>query len=254
MIKEAFAWVEERLRPETVEANGRTFIRSMAFDEVRPEEELDRAPRHLKVYTLEALADYILADPEGHGGEVFVHIEDARTVSVLSSGAITSASRERHTRCVATAAGAPVCLSQLKELEHSCRVENFLTMARQGFHTDLGEFAELAALLSNLEGGSVRTTRDDGMSQEVHTRKSVGSVEREKVKPEWTLYPKGTFRGVKPAAATFAVRFVSSGDEVPAVKLVWLDQPEWGEAQVVTIGDRVDDLLGESTDGIVVLR
>ena len=87
------------------------------------------------------------------------------------------------------------------------------------------EQAELLETVGNMRTEEVRTSADDGVSQNISTRKSVAGG-RETVKKFWDLHPYSTFREVSQPERRFLLR-LSEGRDGHNVALHEADAGHW---------------------------
>lgn len=84
---------------------------------------------------------------------------------------------------------------------------------------------ELQAFLASIESGSTVTLDDDGISQQVSTRRGV-KTQRETLKAI-TLAPFRTFTDFPQPTATFTLRMQATGGTLPSVALFECDGGKW---------------------------
>ena len=231
---------ERMAEPATLTVGNKTFAVAPSDWKVLAPTVAQVAP--LKVSTLAALVDYVVDVRDGWTKEqVLVVVESPTSVAVLDAleGEEQGFRRKRYIE--ANAAG---CGFRFGTFHDS---ESFCIMLRTLFEAT-PERDELLLLVASIAENNVRETLDDGVQQEVTTRRGVTVVNRQAVKPVWKLTPYRTFREVEQPASEFVVR-LRQGEGSPCVALFEADGGAWA---VEAMQNVAEDLAGK-LPGVKVL-
>lgn len=108
----------------------------------------------------------------------------------------------------------------------------------------------LVRTLGNLQGGIVRTSTDDGISQTVSVKAGVSLLGEEKIVNPVTLRPYRTFSDLEQPASPFVLRIKQDKDCAPKIALFEADGGLWKRAAV----DAAHKFLTAAGLGCPVLR
>lgn len=180
--------VLELARPETVELHGVPYATDRLTRVVPP------APNVLHVNTLQAIVDYLSKVKDVDESELFVHVQDANSVDLLSR--LNGADRWH---LLAASVEPTVSFGQWLP------VENFIISLQAGFIATADRDAVLR-VVGNLRSGEMTTQADDGVTQTVTARVGIVQVEDVTVPNPVLLKPWRTFREIDQPESRFVLR------------------------------------------------
>jgi len=208
-----------------VEIGGVTYATSALHDVREPEP----AAAPLELSTLASLVDY-LGDNSDQviPREYLVHVVSPTAVRVVS--ALRDRFRKRETvatvECVPRVTTARSGTATFTVNEYMAP-EAFVVKLRTCF-ADGHDRATVIRLVGNVREESVRRADDDGISQEITTRKGRNLATTVEVKNPVVLAPFRTFPELKQSAGTFLIRLTGGGeDKLPEVALFEADGGKW---------------------------
>lgn len=230
MLKDFFDAILANARPETVQANGITYVRSGYTDPRQPEPKAEP----LVFRTLDSLIgfleaspsiDLVFGDDEFCAGpeQLFVHVVDPCHVQVV--GPVRDRWHDRE--CVAEA-----------RIERSWSAKESWRGAHDRAIVELRSCFEetehrnqLVAALGNIKGGTEVRAEDDGFSQQVAVTSGLRAAWETLPNPAM-LSPFRTFHEVNQPASPFVVRLNGGGESPIEVSLHLADAGNW-ELQAV---------------------
>lgn len=112
----------------------------------------------------------------------------------------------------------------------------------------------LLKICSNLTSEKIITSRDDGFSQEITTRKNVSLKEKVKVENPILLEPFRTFREIEQPGSPFIFRLHDRGEgRLPSVSLSMADADTWKLQAMLNIKVFLDHRLGQDLKIPIIL-
>jgi len=235
---------QDAVKTEVLEVDGKPFVTRQVFE--APQLRAPHKPATLTLYSLTGLVDYVkdvLDDKEHNEAEVFIHVEDPESVSVVSK--LYSEFKQRDTLIKA------VYETPAFPYGRFLPKEEFIIQLSSKF-VENGQRSGLLSLAGNLRSQKILSAEDDGVSQQVIVRKGIQLDRQVTPDPFVTLAPFRTFTEVLQPASQFLFRMQSDYDEEPPkCALFESDGGAWkNEAR-----QRVKDWLIKALEGteIVVL-
>jgi hypothetical protein len=218
----------------TVELDGKTYSPLNLIRVDQPE----RDPPLLEVHTLQALVDYLAANLDLlEGSATLLHVKSPSEVDVVSN--LFGEFNQRHTyvHSHAILPSPPYPFGRFLDLEEA------VILFQTRFVDDPGR-AELLRFLGNVRTESVKTKKDDGVTQEVTARAGVVGLESVEVPNPILLAPFRTFPEVDQPHSPFLLRLKMVNGEPAA----FLDEADGGAWQLEAIRNVVE-WLREETKG-----
>lgn len=201
-------------------------------------------PSGFTAATLTGVLDYIESNRDDLDmSKIIVNVESYRRVSVQS--AVTGPYRQRFSYVVAEAHDAWAASRTEGQMMSPTR----LIIAMQTLVEDSEERTRLTQIVGNVTDEQIRTSKDDGMTQEVAVRGAASTlVEAEGVRVEnpFILSPFCTFPEINQPDVTFVVRFERG-------PLAGIFEAEGGAWKQETVREIVDHLKGSLPEGIAVV-
>jgi len=192
MNKEALEYlVEEIGGPQVVEIGGKPYSDKRLVEIKEPQ------VGELKVSTLTALVEYLLAGPDSLPSKMLVHVQGPTTVSVKSP--LFGGFKQRDTFLIAQADLPRLFLGE------ALAPEDFQIMLRTAF-ASAGDRDSLLKLAGNVVDEAAITAVDDGVSQETTVRSGVASRAKVKLPNPVTLAPYRAFLEVEQVESPFLFR------------------------------------------------
>lgn len=231
----------ERLaKPETKKINGREVLAlpdGSGFtlaDLPMP----DVLPAPLVVGTLTGLVDYLRANRDGLTlSDLVLHVLNEKTVALRSKltadGFVQRAEYVRADCSVLCGEGFPFG----KWLE----ADEFVTLLLSRFE-DGGHRQQIVALFSNLRGGEVTISEDDGVSQTVTSKAGLVRPDKQPVPSPALLTPFRTFNELPQPQSPFIIR-LREGQVQPQAALFECDGGRWRMQTVAAIADYLATVL-----------
>ena len=190
----------------------------------------------LKLYALGALVDYVASLHDAEASKGVIVVQTPTTVELLGPLEGEDKKFRRHAFARAEVPAFGFQLGTYMPLEH------FVINARVHF-VQSPKRDELISLVSAISESDVRDSNDDGVKQEVTTKRGL-RLGRETVEPIWNLAGYRTFREVEQPEADFIVR-VRGGGEAPSIALFAADGDAWKIEAVARVGQKIRDLFAE---------
>lgn len=176
-------------------------------------------PKALAVNSLDAVVSYIKENrDEATLAKVLVHIENPRTVSVISSVDSNDAQRTTYVKAAPPVEGPDRFFGTYWEAED-------FVIRLQTLFGDSPERKELLEIVGSLQSEAVSTVIDDGLSQQVKTKRGIKPA-FETVKNPYHLVALRSFPEVSLPPAPYVVRLKGDGG-VPTVALFESDGGRW---------------------------
>jgi hypothetical protein len=182
-------------------------------------------PSPLTVHTLEALAGYLLTNKDNLPlSQLLIHVSSPAIVEVHSN--LHGAHRQRFTYLDAEAILPKPAypFGQYSELEKAI-------IQIQTRFVDDEHRASLLRFLGNVRTENIKTSKDDGVTQEVTARAGVVGLESVPVPNPVTLRPYRTFPEVEQPSSPFLLRLKMNGSDV----MVYLEETDGGRWQLEAI-------------------
>lgn len=247
MIKKAIQYLQESsIKPmerhiEFVDLDGvdRSFLidNNGNASEVRP---LDYKAQPLKVGTLTGFVDY-MKQKDRHYLTTYIHVEDERTVSVVSN---LDQLGERE-RLITAVADVPHF-----EYEHFYGSEE-LIIALQAKFTQTNDRDILLKVIGNIKEENVRNTGDTGFSQAVTMQTGITSVSDVVVPNAVELAPYRTFLEVEQPTSEFVFRMKDG----PRAALFEADGGVWKHKAIKNIKAYLEEAFKEEikNDNFIII-
>lgn len=161
-------------------------------------------PEALELNSLNGFVDLVADFHESRPEEPFyIHVVDHATVRMI--GDLQGRHHQRPVYAEATTQ-----IFQKPFAQRALPVNEFIIeLLAKCVESD--EQAELLEVVGNMRSEEVRTSADDGVSQNISTRKSVAGG-RETVKKFWDLQPYSTFREIPQPTRRFLLRLTEGRD------------------------------------------
>jgi hypothetical protein len=203
--------------PDVLEHNDRSYV-------VQPGGGLklltDPRPQPLEVNSLDAVEAYIKSNRDAlDPGALIVHVESAARVSIVSAVDPIDAIRTIHLRATPPVPAMRDTFGQYLE------AETFVVTLQTAF-AESPERDDLLALVGTMQSEDIGITTDDGLAQQVTTRRGVKPT-RETVKNPYRLIPLRSFPEVELEPVPFVVRFKREDNGTPKVALFEADGGRW---------------------------
>lgn len=236
----------ETLRNEIVEVEGVRYI----FDKtcgtlkvintpVRPDEPF---PETLDFFTLDGLVDYIdtntesMVPPEGSKDRLIVHVENYKSVVLLSKPSPNNAKRHIIARCEALTPNIPFGLYMDSETFNT----KLLSMFEPSDSRDL-----LFKVTSSMVNEQKLTTSDDGVSQNITLKQGVSLACTCKFENPVPLIPYRTFSEVDQVESNFVMRVDKDGN-------ICLSEADGGAWKVQAVNN-IRQYLRDRLEGLPVV-
>lgn len=193
-------------------------------------------PEALQLNSLNGLIDFVANFQNNHPENMFyLHVVDHATVQMV--GDLEGRHQQRPIYAEAT--------TQIFQKSFATRAlpvnEFIIELLAKCVQSD--EQAELLETVGNMRSEEIRTSADDGVSQNVSTRKGVTGG-RETVKKFWDLQPYSTFREIDQPARRFLLR-LSEGRDGHQVALYEADAGSWKLDAIAGIKAYLETQLNE---------
>lgn len=234
MLKEFMQFILEKTRAEVLEIDGKKYT----TQGVRPVK--DAEPETLKLATLTGLVDYIKSNVDELSlDKLIVHVEDHASVRLYSALHGCFAQRD--------------CLlhieASLLQMKFNTFIDNEpFNIFMQSCFQPTADREAVMRCAGTVVDAAVRTSNDDGVTQEVTTRQGIQRREDQKVPSPVLLKPFRTFVEVEQPESAFVFR-MRSGDPVECM-LVEADGGAWKNTARQNIKDY---LTKELPEGVVVI-
>ena len=226
MIQKAMQYLIDSMRPEAVELNGRPYTTNKVYPVATP------TPDTLAIHTLTGIADYLNENIDG--------IElDQTMVQVLSPNKVYVRSRlegpfcDRHEYLVA------LHEQPVFKFGTYMDIETFIIEMQAKFVPD-EMTAKILQLVGTITDDQVQVYADDGITQSVVAKTSVGMQAQREVPNPVTLSPYRTFNEICQPEGKFILRMKSgtgTSSGRPAVMLVEADGGAWQNEALIRIRD-----------------
>lgn len=241
MLTEAINKILSLAPLETLDIDGRKYYTKPLHTVPEPVAE-DNA---LEFQTLTGLKDYLLKgdDLESAPGPVMVHVESHSAVSVVSN--LATKDFRRHSFAQATHE-APVF-----PFGNWIEQERFI-VGLQAMFVPSKDRDTLLRLVSKITAEEVRTSEDDGVSQEVSARAGVHLVHRIGVPNPVKLRPYRTFREVEQPESAFVVRVRRDEKSGFYIALYEADGKAWQLQAMRNVADWLMEALNEAPEFLVL--
>ncbi len=239
MIKAALQWLKDQTPDPVVTVEGREYS-TLSLSPVK-----NPMPEPLKFHTLTGIVDYIAAQKDAvcdmQGEQIFLHVVSHNEVRLLTE--IQGAFEQRKNFMVAQPPE-----SRIYPFGHWLDAETFNIELQAKFVQD-DSTKSLLAFIASIQEGEVRTSRDDGVSQEVTTKAGVTLLQQAKVPNPVTLRPYRTFiEVIQPAiSCVFRVR------KGPELSLHEADGGGWRLFAISAIRDYLRDAMNTLGQKIPVI-
>lgn len=193
----------------------------------------DPTPSLFTVRTLTGLVDYLKANVDKLPVESLIcHVESPLEVTVFS--ALHGSFKQRSTYIKAEAQTRGMSFNKFLDGEsfniwlQSCFVDTPLTVDGELKPTDKGLILKY---VGNVREDAVKTTGDDGVSQEITVKSGIAAVKNVVLPNPVTLRPYRTFNEVEQPASSFVFR----AQEGPKFALIEADNGAWESAAMKSI-------------------
>jgi hypothetical protein len=191
----------------------------------------------LEVCTLGGFVDYIRGNLDGLTGEgVVAHIISPTTVALV--GAAEGRHKKREVYCRAEAV-----VSQAFQFGRFCDAETFIVGLLSHFVRDQSTEAILK-LVGNLRDEAIRTSTDDGITQQVAVRAGVVRDATVKVPNPVALKPYRTFAEIDQPESLYVVRLQRAEKDLPKAALFEVTDNLWRLEAVKAIKEYLAGKIG----------
>jgi hypothetical protein len=198
--------------PKTHEIDGRLYLEKQG----NLAEVYEPRPSTIQVASLKAIVEYLAANPDNIGHDVFVHVLSPTQVEVI--GPEFGHFRQRDTYVKASCGALLPALTLNLVMDQ----EAFIIMIKSAF-LDTPERKTVLDVASKISSKVEAELVDDGVGQTVNIQKSNNRVLPIELPPTVTLAPYRTFYEVEQPASEFILR-VTDG---PGLKLIEADGGAW---------------------------
>jgi|SRR5581483_8848072 len=214
MIKEAIDRVLALAPVQTIQVDGRNYTDKGIHPVTDP------LAGSVDVATLQGLVDLVNVGVEALDPKAFIaHVVDHQTVRLIAKVSDTWARRQT---LVTVNLPKTQGFNFGTWLDH----ETFIIGVQANFTAD-GDRDYVLKIASNITSEQVKTSQDDGISQQVGQKAGVALVGTETLKSRVSLAPFRTFREVTQPASEFIFRVKQSGDNKPNLALFEADGGKW---------------------------
>ena len=195
-------------------------------------------PNALELSSLAGLVDFCKSDEgvSAIGEGAFLHIESYDAVSFLSKNQGEWLQRSMFARATCN-------LFEPFKFNGFHQHEDFIIMLQSRFiQTETTK--ALLQLVGNIQDEAVKTMVDDGVSQEVKTRRGISMVEAIKLPNPVSLMPFRTFLEVSQPESDFVLRLQGSAQgKMPSIALFEADGGMWKQMAVARIKEYLHEAL-----------
>jgi hypothetical protein len=241
MFAELIKSIQDSVVPTTIDIGGESYTsKSLHLPPAEP------TPTPLKVSGLGGLIEYIQVDPDGLKGAyaLFVQVEGPHRVTLRSNYV------GRHCNRIN-----PI-VANCDDYTHNLSFGAYqsieaVIIALQSQFVPTDDRASILGVLGTLKDERVSTHADDGVTQQVTTRKGLAfGVEHTPVPRIVTLMPYRTFAEVDQPASTFILRLKQGQreGEPPQAALFEADGGRWKLEAIQSIREYLDDRLNPEVD------
>lgn len=236
MIKEALEYLTGLARPTTTNVANRTYSVS-SLGGLSPVTEPE--PDGVQMHTLTGLVDYMLSEPDlGRG--LMIHIRDHETVDICSNAHGPWHQRDLYAKAT------PMPIDQFR-FGQFMELDKFMISFASKF-VDTFVKADIIKYLGNIKAESVKTSEDDGISQTVQIKNSLGRLDNVLLEPIVRLAPYRTFPEIEQPESRFLFRLEQRSGSLPLVALFEADGGAWKVDAIETIRKFLFDLKASSED------
>ncbi len=231
-LAEGLDYLRSKFAPTITEVDGQRFS-DKAFTEIKPAP--DPLHGHFDVTTLTALRDLINCNFEIINGDklALIHIVNYSEVHLLSGVS------DEHGRRAVYAKAKPVAYTAFQfNTFHS--LDNF-RIGVQSLFAAIADRDYLVQMASKVTDGTIATSEDDGISQEVTVNSGLSLKAVEKLRSRVTLAPFRTFPEVDQPQSEFIFRAQKS-NAGPQLGLFEADGGRWKVAAIENIALRLREL------------
>lgn len=239
MIKEAIKHIQEISRKELVQHGEKTFS-THNLTAIKPS-----SPSSIHVNTLDGFCDFIKNNVDKlELDKLFIHVVDHETVKLRS--AVDDVWKDRD--CIAHADMA--MYPNDFDFDEFMSTERFIINLQAKFE-DAGDRAKLLKLVGNVRNEDIRTSMDDGTTQEVVVKSGATLVEQVDCPNPVTLAPFRTFREIdKQPESKFVFRLKKRNEEsLPMCGLFEADGGEWKLEAM----DKIAEYLRAQNTGVNII-
>lgn len=240
--------IQESVATDVLEINGHQYVTQQVY--LPPEPRKKEMIPAMKVNTLGGVVDFLSSNVDGliHG-EIIVHVASPTVVNVQSKANLVEEGRREF---YLQAQYESVFNAAFRYSQYYDR-ETF-NIALQTLFVDTPDRARALALVGNLKQQKVKDFSDDGISQEVVSRKGVASVAEVAVTNPFVLRPMRTFSEVKQPESPFILRFKSEDDEkVPQCGLFEADGGAWKVDAIRGISEYLSQQIGSELFEVAII-
>jgi hypothetical protein len=192
-------------------------------------------PDALKVFTLQAIVDYIEFSHTHHDlekGDTLIHVTSFDKVVVTTSLDGSYQDRDNHLKAE--------CSGDIFRFDSPHEPEQFIIKLQSQFVQD-EVTAQLLNIVGNLTTESVMKIEDDGVTQSVNVKKGIVEQEEKRLPNPVLLRPYRTFPEVDQPASNFVFRMDSKG--YPTCALYEADGGAWKLEAINSIAKWLADKL-----------
>lgn len=225
-VREIRELAEAAIEPRVVAYEGEMFLAGEVSDPRKKEPE----PSPLIVGTLTSFVRYVLDNLDGLGSKVFVHVRSPIEVALVSP--LHGRFQQRFEYLVAQAPDFP---GELSFAYGTFLPAESMLIALQALFKDSEDRPRVLRLLGTIREDSIRTSKDDGVTQQVTAAAGITLSEEVEVPNPVNLRPFRTFLEVDQPASRFVLRVRM--EKGPVVALFHADGGAWKLEAVKSIRD-----------------
>lgn len=239
MLKEALDFLvqlgEKNSKTEVLQICGKTYSPRQLV-------RYDQAPKAepIRARSLRALTDYIETCSREFPGPMAIHVEDPKTVRLISS---LDGDRKRETLFMSVADVSGF------EFDRWYDQERFLINLQANF-ASTPDLVAVQKVSGNIEAKTTANYGDDGVSQKTTINSGIASKEDVIVPNPCLLQPYRTFQEVEQPSSLFVFRISDKDNGAPSFKLVEADNSIWKGEAVQNIKDYILRALAEMPEEI----
>lgn len=231
-LDSAISSIQASVVPEVVSIGGKDYLSREVFLPPR-----DHPVVPIELNTLKGLFHYLTIDFDGIAGESLIHIASPTDIYLL--GKVEGRLNQRP--CYACVNHEPICGSFA--FDRFMPIDQF-TIVLQRLFEDVGDRAQVLALVGNIQSEIVQVRSDDGVTQSVQVREGVRRVAGVEIQNPVMLSPKRSFPEIDQIESPFILRLEKgeSGD-LPSVGLFECDGGLWRLHAISAIHEWLSDRL-----------
>lgn len=201
MLKELLQYIKEHNRPETVQANGRTYSTRDLYPL-----DVEKSIEAIKVRSLTGLVDYVKSNFDTER-EFMIHVASPTAVYLYDS-----LNQDNDRRCYVKA----TALLPDITFDRYMQMESFIIQTQANFVQD-EHTANLLKFVGSISEENSKETKDNGISQSVVAKVGVATVDEVNVPNPVFLKPFRTFVEIDQPQSSFILR-IQAGPQASLFK------------------------------------